>query len=40
VIAFLGAGIVLLVIGFVSPLPPAGEKAASRDDAAGAPPAV
>jgi uncharacterized membrane protein len=31
VIAFLGAGIVLLVIGFVSPLPPAGEKATSAD---------
>jgi uncharacterized membrane protein len=39
VIAFLGAGIVLLVIGFVSPLPPVAANATSSDDAADAPPA-
>jgi uncharacterized membrane protein len=39
VIAFLGAGMVLLVIGFVSPLPPAGEAKPS-DDGAAAPPAA
>ncbi len=39
VIAFLGAGIVLLVIGFVSPLPPAADKATPNDAASGAPPA-
>jgi uncharacterized membrane protein len=36
VVAFLGAGVLLLVIGFVSPLPPAAKESASSD---GAPPA-
>ena len=35
VVAFLGVGVLLLVIGFVSPLPPAAAEAdARRDDAA------
>jgi len=32
VVAFLGAGVLLLVIGFVSPLPPAAPEKRSVDD--------
>ena len=32
VVAFLGVGVLLLVIGFLSPLPPAAQADASRDD--------
>jgi len=38
VVAFLGAGVLLLVIGFVSPLPPAAPEERSRDDAPAATP--
>jgi uncharacterized membrane protein len=33
VVAFLGVGVLLLVIGFLSPLPPAGNETVANDDA-------
>ena len=37
VVAFLGAGVLLLIIGFVSPLPPAAPEARASDDVAPTP---